>query len=93
LDALSTFTATELLPYNDFVALTVIANTLSLKRVDLKKKVKSLFTFFKNFTQLSLQLISAPEVNQVLPDLPVLGDLVKNLYDCHYSKFFVALGK
>jgi 26S proteasome regulatory subunit N7 len=39
LDALSTFTAVELLPYNDFVALTVIANTLSLKRVDLKKKV------------------------------------------------------
>jgi 26S proteasome regulatory subunit N7 len=74
LDALSTFTATELLSYNDFVALTVIANTLSLKRVDLKKK-----------------LINAPEVNQVLPDLPVLGDLVKNLYDCHYSKFFVAL--
>jgi len=74
LDALSTFTATELLSYNDFVAITVIANTLSLKRVDLKKK-----------------LISAPEVNQVLPELPVLGDLVKNLYDCHYSKFFVAL--
>ncbi|KAF8163849.1 26S proteasome subunit RPN7-domain-containing protein [Crassisporium funariophilum] len=74
LDALSTFTATELLSYNDFVALTVIANTLSLKRVDLKKK-----------------LISAPEVNQVLPELPVLGDLVKNLYDCHYDRFFVAL--
>jgi len=74
LDVLSTFTATELLSYNDFVALTVIANTLSLKRVDLKKK-----------------LINAPEVNQVLPDVPVLGDLVKNLYDCHYSKFFVAL--
>jgi len=71
LDALSTFTATELLPYNDFVALTVIANTLCLKRVDLKKK-----------------LINAPEVNQVLPDLPVLGDLVKSLYECHYANFF-----
>ncbi len=40
LDALSTFTATELLSYNDFVALTVIANTLTLGRVDLKKKVR-----------------------------------------------------
>lgn len=40
LDALSTFTATELLSYNDFVALTVIANTLTLKRVDLKKRVR-----------------------------------------------------
>jgi 26S proteasome subunit RPN7 len=41
LDALSTFTATELISYNDFVALTVISNTLTLKRVDLKKKVIS----------------------------------------------------
>jgi len=73
-DALSTFTAVELLSYNDFVALTVIANALSLKRVDLKKKI-----------------MASPEVIQVLPELPILGDLVKNLYDCHYDKFFVAL--
>ncbi|KDR79082.1 hypothetical protein GALMADRAFT_92899 [Galerina marginata CBS 339.88] len=74
LDALSTFTETELLSYNDFVALTVISNSLALKRVDLKKR-----------------LIGAPEVNQVLPEIPVLGDLVKNLYECHYDKFFIAL--
>jgi hypothetical protein len=30
-------------------------------------------------------------VNQVLPEIPVLGDLVKNLYEYHYDKFF-ALG-
>ncbi|KDQ07046.1 hypothetical protein BOTBODRAFT_181020 [Botryobasidium botryosum FD-172 SS1] len=41
IDALSTFTATELLGYNDFVRLVVIVNTLVLKRVDLKKKVLS----------------------------------------------------
>lgn len=40
LEALSTFTATELVSYNDFVALTIIANTLTLQRVDLKKKVR-----------------------------------------------------
>ncbi|TFK37086.1 26S proteasome subunit RPN7-domain-containing protein [Crucibulum laeve] len=74
LDALSTFTAVELIAYNDFVALTVIAGALTLGRVELKKK-----------------LIASPEVNQVLPDIPVLGDLVKSLYDCHYDKFFVAL--
>jgi 26S proteasome regulatory subunit N7 len=74
IDALSTFTATELISYNDFVALTVISNTLALKRVDLKKKI-----------------IAAPEVIQVLPELPILGDLIKNLYDCHYDKFFLAL--
>lgn len=41
-DSLSTFTATELLDYNDFVGLSIIVNTLVLKRVDLKKKVLSL---------------------------------------------------
>lgn len=43
LDALSTFTATELLSYNGFVALTVLANTLTLNRVDLKKKASYYF--------------------------------------------------
>jgi 26S proteasome regulatory subunit N7 len=42
-DALSTFTATELLDYNDFVTMTVLVNTLVLKRVDLKKKVTKPF--------------------------------------------------
>ncbi|KAF8470427.1 PCI-domain-containing protein [Russula ochroleuca] len=74
IDALSTFTATELLSYNDFVSLTVIAGTLTLNRVDLKKKI-----------------ISAPEVISALPELPTLADTTKNLYDCHYDKFFVAL--
>ncbi|KAJ3483192.1 hypothetical protein NLI96_g6483 [Meripilus lineatus] len=76
LDALSTFTATEILSYNDFVALTTIANVLTLKRVDLKKK-----------------LIGAPEVNQVLPELPNLSELIKSLYDSHYDKFFRALAE
>ncbi|KAI6018414.1 26S proteasome subunit RPN7-domain-containing protein [Pisolithus marmoratus] len=39
LDALSIFTATEPISYNDFVALTVIASILTLARVDLKKKL------------------------------------------------------
>ncbi|KAI0319088.1 PCI-domain-containing protein [Amylostereum chailletii] len=39
IDALSTFTATELVSYNDFVALTVISGALTLERVDLKKKI------------------------------------------------------
>ena len=92
-DALSTFTATELLPYNDFVALTVIANALALSRVDLKKKVcRSAGGIWWGFSNALYQIIAAPEVNQVLPELPILGDLIKNLYDCHYDKFFIALG-
>lgn len=39
LDALSTFTATELIDYKDFVTLTVLSNVLSLGRRDIKKKV------------------------------------------------------
>jgi 26S proteasome regulatory subunit N7 len=74
IDALSTFTATELISYNDFVGMTVIAGAVGLGRVDLRKKI-----------------IAAPEVNQVLPEIPVLGDLVKSLYDCQYAKLFVAL--
>jgi len=56
------------------VSLTVISSTLTLNRVDLKKKI-----------------ISAPEVISALPELPTLADTTKNLYDCHYDKFFVAL--
>jgi len=73
-DALPTFTATELLSYNDFVGMTVVAGVFGMGRVDLGKKI-----------------LKSPEVNQVLPELPVLGDLAKNLFDCHYDKFFVAL--
>ncbi|KAJ7197257.1 26S proteasome subunit RPN7-domain-containing protein [Mycena pura] len=76
IDALSTFTATELISYNDFVGMTVIAGALGLTRVELKKKI-----------------ISSPEVNQVLPEIPLLGQLVNNLYACHYDKFFVALAE
>lgn len=39
LDALSTFTATELVDYHQFIMLTVLSNTLALPRPDLKKKV------------------------------------------------------
>jgi 26S proteasome regulatory subunit N7 len=105
LDALSTFTATELVSYNDFVALTVIAGTLTLSRVDLKKKVCLYSVIFppqrapllrlqlRLIHSLLWQIIGAPEVIQVLPELPELGDLVRNLYDCHYDKFFRALGE
>lgn len=40
IDALSTFTATELISYNDFVGMTVVAGVLGLSRVELKKKVR-----------------------------------------------------
>lgn len=39
IDSLSTFTATEFLPYDRLVLYTVIAGTLTLSRVELKKKI------------------------------------------------------
>ncbi|KAE8214782.1 hypothetical protein CF319_g1292 [Tilletia indica] len=74
LDALSTFTATELIDYNDFVTLTVIANMLVLKRVDLKKK-----------------LIQAPEILQVIDDIPHLRTFMTALHGGDYASFFQAL--
>lgn len=43
LDALPTFTATELIEYDDFVVLCVLAGVLALERKDLKKKVRCEF--------------------------------------------------
>lgn len=43
LDTVSTFTATELIDYDGFVTLCVLAGVLTLQRNDLKKKVSSHF--------------------------------------------------
>lgn len=40
LDTLSTFTATELIDYDDFVTLCVLSGVLTLERRELKKKVR-----------------------------------------------------
>lgn len=40
LDALPTFTASELIDYDDFVVLCVLAGVFALERKDLKKKVR-----------------------------------------------------
>jgi len=68
LDALSTFTATELISYNDFVVLTVIVNS-----VNLKKRVSSPFTapHLLQLLTATPQLINLPEVIQALPELPM----------------------
>lgn len=39
LDTISTFTATELLSYEDFITLTIISSGLSLERKEMKKKI------------------------------------------------------
>ena len=81
--------------YNDFVALTVISNTLTLSRLDLKKMVRlplGNYAYIHSPRFVS-QLITAPEVVQVLPEIPILADLMKNLYESHYDKLFIALAQ
>jgi 26S proteasome regulatory subunit N7 len=75
--------------------LTVISNTLALTRVDLKKKVSSRLTTIHDqnlslTTDFARQVIGAPEVTQVLVDLPILGELMQTLYPCSYAQFFIA---
>lgn len=80
LDALPTFTATELITFHDFVGLTVLSNLLRLgwegKRAELRKKI-----------------IDSPEVLQVIDDMPQLKLLVNSLYNAEYGAFFKALAE
>ena len=87
--------ATELLSYNDFISLTMIAGALTLKRPDLKKKVCGDISHMEIQvrTLTFIQIIMAPEVISVISELPILSELVHSLYDCHYNKLFIALGK
>lgn len=45
LDTLSTFTSTELMEYKEFVKYAVLMSLISLKRVDIKKRVSDLYAF------------------------------------------------
>lgn len=49
IDTLSTFTSTEMMPYQDFVKYAVLTSVISMQRVDIKKKVipsdKHIFVF------------------------------------------------
>ena len=45
----------------------------------------SVFVPYPTALHVHSQLINALEVNQFIPKIPVPGDLVKNLYKCHYA--------
>ncbi|KAI9594737.1 26S proteasome subunit RPN7-domain-containing protein [Syncephalis fuscata] len=74
LDTISTFTSTELMSYCDFVKYAVLTATISLERLEIKKKV-----------------IDAPEILEVINDLPNLEDYMTSLHACEYAKFFQSL--
>ncbi|SGZ28712.1 BQ5605_C027g10419 [Microbotryum silenes-dioicae] len=96
LDTLSTFTATELIDYDDFVALCVLSGALMLERKDLKKKVGAIVLFHHclDTDRLILQppqIIEAPEVIALIPTRPTLKDYCESLWRCDYAAFFKAL--
>ncbi|KAI8972986.1 26S proteasome subunit RPN7-domain-containing protein [Pilobolus umbonatus] len=74
LDTLSTFTSTEIMSYQDFVKYAVLTSIISMKRVDIKKKV-----------------LDAPEILEVISDIPHLEDFMTSLYNCKYAQFFRSL--
>lgn len=77
IDALPTFTASELVPLERFVQLTILISVFSSTRTDLKSKV------LKSSEVTSL-------LNEV--GEPV-ASLAQSLVDCQYDRFFVALAK
>ncbi|KAG1149897.1 hypothetical protein G6F37_003305 [Rhizopus arrhizus] len=74
LDTLSTFTSTEIMSYKEFVKYAVLTSLISMKRVDIKKRV-----------------LDAPEVLEVISDIPHLEDYMNSLYNCQYTQFFRSL--
>lgn len=100
IDALSTFTASELMDYDSFVTVTVISCMVWMERVDIKKKVNPPFPPQTNRRDSTLtlvlfvrQIINSPEIRQVFPTQPALESLATSLYNCEYAAFFQSLGE
>jgi len=74
LDAIATFTATELLPYNQFILYAVTTSLIALPRKEMKPKV-----------------LDAPEILQVIGEIPFAGGLVTGLYECQYRRLMESL--
>jgi len=74
LDSVSTFTATELVTYNNFIFYTVVSCLVALPRKELKKKV-----------------VDAPEILQVIHEIPHASPLLEGLYHCRYRELMRAL--
>merc|ERR1719502_1665878 len=74
LDSIATFTASELLPYNQFIMYAVATSVIALPRAQMKPKV-----------------IDAPEILQVIGEIPHVGGLINGLYSCQYRTLMQSL--
>lgn len=91
IDSLSTFTATELMEYEDFVALTVLAGAVGCDRKTIKEKVSR--RVLGQFSVLISQILGSSEVNGCLSSITQLSSLTESLYKSNYSQFFRALAE
>lgn len=92
IDSLSTFTATELMEYDEFVALTILAAGVGCDRKGIKDKVSMMIP--DSEAQLTkIKVLASPEVNGALPNIPSLASLTNSLYKSNYSTFFIALAE
>lgn len=80
IDALPTFTATELLALESFIQLTLLLATFSQERTSLRTVLKSA----------EVASFYVPGSVRELPDIEV-GDLANALVACEYAEFFRAL--
>jgi 26S proteasome regulatory subunit N7 len=74
LDSIATFTASELLPYNQLVLYAVATSIIALPRAQIKVRV-----------------IDAPEILQVIREIPHAAGLVNGLHSCQYRIFMQSL--
>jgi 26S proteasome regulatory subunit N7 len=94
IDSLSTFTATELMEYEEFVGLAVLAAAVGCDRKTLKAKVRCVVATTNGdvFADTN-QILSSSEVNGCIATIPELSKMTESLYKSSYAAFFVALAE
>jgi 26S proteasome regulatory subunit N7 len=89
IDSLSTFTATELMEYEEFVGLAVLAAGVGCDRKGIKTKVSLRLIDWP--AACSSQILASSEVTGCLSQIPQLASMVDSLYKSNYSQFFLSL--
>lgn len=93
LDALSTFTANEVVEYDKLVELAIVVGVLVLERPDVKKRVRLSNDLLFKISDVSNKLLNSPDTLALLSSLPTLRTLVNSLYSLQYSALFTSLAE
>lgn len=97
LDSLSTFTSTEICPYSTLVLYAVLAGTVSLNRVDFKKKVLDSAEVLGILGSKPIPSAGSGEVDMMdvgsTEGYESLEALINSIYVADYQSFFRALAE